>query len=218
MEALVDFLSAPPPEGLGLEYDWAVTGSAARTLELGRGNCVSLSLVLVGLGRALGWPSYFAEARTRRPETQSFEGLTALSDHMVVLIVPRTIKLVVDFTGLLNEVEHLRPIDDLAAYAHFINNRSAQRLMHANRAASDAEWHAAAKGFRLAARIEPTLGRAWNNLGIALSRLGRFDEARAAYRRAVDLDAAFGAAERNLMVMETRLSGPTTIGSGDVDD
>lgn len=215
VEELVEFLQAAPPEGLGLRYDWAATGSAAQTLELGRGNCVSLASVFVGIGRGLGWPIYYAEARTRRPEEQNFEEITALSDHMVVVIVPETFSLIVDFTGLLDKVEDLRLIDDVNAYAHVVNNRAAHSLMHIDRSANASEWRAAANGFRLATRIEPDLGRAWNNLGIALSRLERFDEARAAYERALALDTAFGSAERNLTVMETRLLGEATIRAAD---
>lgn len=215
VEALVRFLSLPQPEGLGLVYDWSATGNANVTLERGRGNCVSLASVLVGLGRGLGWPVYYAEARTRDPEEQSFEQVRALSDHMVVIIAPRSFKSVIDFTGRLDEVEDLRPIDDLTAYAHIVNNQAAQSLLRVDRAATDESWSVAVNGFRLATQIQPTLGRSWNNLGIALTRLGRYDEARHAYQRAVELDTAFGSAERNLAVMETRAVGATTIGNGE---
>jgi Flp pilus assembly protein TadD len=83
--------------------------------------------------------------------------------------------------------------------------------MQADRISDDATWQRAASGFDLVTRIDPTLGRAWNNLGIALTRLERFDEARDAYRRAVELDTAFGSAERNLTIMETRALGDAAI-------
>lgn len=211
VQAMVDFLSEPRPEGLGLVYDWAATGGARATLEIGRGNCVSLAAVLVALGRGVGWPIYFAEARTRRPETKEFEAVTALSDHMVVIVAARSFQAVVDFTGLLEQVEDIRPIDDLKAYAHIVNNVSAQRVMLAGSGATPPDWERAVAGFELATRIEPSLGRAWNNLGLALTRLGRFAEARTAYRRAVELDTAFGSAERNLVTLETRASGAPSI-------
>ena len=212
VQALVDFLSEPVPVGLGLVYDWSATGGAALTLERGRGNCVSLAAVLVALGRGMDWPIYFAQARTRRPQTQEFEDVTALSDHMVVLIVPKTFKMAVDFTGLLDEVGHIRPINDLEAYAHMLNNISAQSLMSADQAPTDSQWKASVSGFKLVTRIDPKLGRAWNNLGIALTRLAQFDEAREAYQRAVELNTAFGSAERNLTMMETRLLGTKMLG------
>lgn len=211
VQVLVDFLTAPEPEGLGLVYDWRASGSAAVTLERGSGNCVALASVLVGLGRGLDWPIFYAEARTRRPETQEFEEVVALSDHMAVLVVAKTVRLFIDFTGMVEDVYEVRPIDDLKAYAHILNNLTAQSVMHNDASTDTRDWRNAVAGFKLATRIEPELGRAWNNLGIALTKLGRFDEARNAYRRAVELDTVFGSAERNLSMMETRALGATAI-------
>ncbi|MBK7950598.1 MAG: tetratricopeptide repeat protein [Deltaproteobacteria bacterium] len=216
VEALVQFLTEPEPKGLGIVYDWSVTANAARTLELRRGNCFALASVLVGLGRGVGWPIYYAEARPRTPETQQFEDVRALSDHMIVLIVAKTVQMYVDFTGLIkNDQYDIRAIDDLTAYAHLINNLAGQRVMNPDRASSDEDWQAALEGFELATRIQPDLGRAWNNLGIVYRRLGRIDDAREAYHRALELDAGFGSAERNLSLMETRSQGgPSLIRSG----
>lgn len=211
IQLLVDFLGAPPPEGLGLDYDWAATGSAKTTLELRRGNCVALANVIVGIGRELGWPIYYVEIRSRFPETEEFESLRAVSDHMGVLIAARTHQQIVDFTGLIEHAYAIRPIDDLTAYAHVLNNLSAQRVLSTGRAPDPTAWTQALEGFELASRVAPELGRTWNNMGIALSRLGRFDEARRAYQRAVELDTAFGSAERNLVVMETRALGEPQI-------
>jgi len=211
VQALVDFLAEPAPQGLGLTYDWRATGNAAATLAHGSGNCVALASVLIALGRGMDWPIYYAEARRKRPETREFQDLTALSDHMAVVLAARSFQMIIDFTGLLDEVEDLRPIDDLTAYAHIINNMSAQRVMTSDVAPTRAQWEIAEKGFRLATRIQPGLGRSWNNLGIALTRLERFEEARFAYERAVSLDTAFGSASRNLVVMETRAAGETSI-------
>jgi hypothetical protein len=211
VEALVAVLTDPPPDGLGLRYDWAVSATAARTLELGRGNCVALASVLVGLGRGIGWPIYYAEARPRRPEIHEFEDLTAVSDHMVVIVVAKTVQMVIDFTGLIGEGYDIRPIDDLTAYAHLINNIAGHRLIDESRHATEADWELALQGFELATRIQPELGRAWNNLGIAYARLHRFDEARYAYGRALELDTAFGSPQRNLSLMETRAAGEPTV-------
>jgi len=211
VRALVDFLSDPKPEGLGLQYDWAVSSTAERTLELGRGDCVALATVMIGLGRGLDWPIYFAEARTQQPEMREFSEVTVLSDHMVVVVVAKTVQMVVDFLGLVEKGYEIRPIDDLTAYAHLINNVAGHRVMSANEENAEEAWAVALDGFLLATRIQPQLGRVWNNLGIAYSRLGRFDEARAAYHRAVELDTAFGSPERNLTIMETRAAGAPTL-------
>jgi hypothetical protein len=218
VRALVDFLSDPKPEGLGLQYDWATSSTAERTLELGRGDCVALATVMVGLGRSLDWPIFFAEARTRRPETHEFSELTVLSDHMVVIVVAKTVQMVIDFLGLVEEGYEIKPIDDLTAYAHLINNVAGHRVISGKSESAEERWAAALNGFRLATRIQPNLGRGWNNLGIAYTRLGRFDEARAAYHRAVELDTAFGSPLRNLTIMETRAAGAPTLTESKLPD
>lgn len=208
VEALVDFLSAPEPHGLGLSYDWSITSGANRTLETRRGNCFSLASVLVGLGRGLGWPIFYAEARPRHPESMEFEGITALSDHMVVLILAKSVRMIIDFSGEVEpDVYDIRPIDDVTAYAHLLNNIAGQSVLISEGQDREPSWENALEGFTLATRIQPELGRAWNNMGIAYARLGRHDEARAAYARALALDTAFGPAKRNLSLMETRRQG-----------
>jgi tetratricopeptide (TPR) repeat protein len=218
VRALVDFLSDPKPKGLGLKYDWATSSTAERTLKLGRGDCVALASVMIGLGRGLDWPIYFAEARGRQPVTREFAEVTVLSDHMVVIVVANTVQRVIDFLGLVEEGYEIRPIDDLTAYAHLVNNVAGHRVLSGMNESAEEAWAAALDGFLLATRIQPNLGRAWNNLGIAYSRLGRFDEARAAYQRAVELDTAFGSPERNLTIMETRAAGATTLTESKLPD
>jgi hypothetical protein len=211
VRALVSFLSTPKPNGLGLQYDWATSSVAERTLELGQGDCVALAMVMVGLGRGLDWPIYFAEARTERPETHEFEEITVLSDHMVVIVAAKTVRMVIDFLGRVEEGYEIRPIDDLTAYAHLINNVAGYRVINGKSEDAQDNWTAALDGFKLATRIQPNLGRAWNNLGIAYTRFERFDEARDAYHRAVDLETAFGSPEHNLTIMETRAAGEPTM-------
>ena len=211
VRALVSFLSDPKPTGLGLTYDWATSANAKATIKAGRGDCVALATVLVGLGRSLGWPIYFAEARTRKPVTHDFEEVTVLSDHMVVIVLAKSVRMSVDFLGLVEEGYDIRPIDDLTAYAHLINNVAGHRVLHRKGSDPNAGWSVAQKGFELATQIEPRLGRAWNNLGIAYTHLGQLEKARLAYERAVELDTAFGSAEHNLMIMETRSKGAPTL-------
>lgn len=207
VEALVETLMEQEPAGIGLIYDWRASATAAQTLELGRGNCLSLASVLVGAGRGLGWPIYYAEARTTVPQTEEMGDIRVVIDHIVVVIAGQTVRRVVDFTGLVDEGYQLKVIDDLTAYAHLINNISAERILAAGPEVAEADWRAAAEGFRLAIRIQPELARAWNNLGLALSRLGEVDAAREAYARAVELDDTFGAAGGNLAILETRAAG-----------
>ena len=49
-------------------------------------------------------------------------------------------------------------------------------------------WKEAAFRWQKAVEIDPTYGEAWNNLGIGYEQLGRFNEARAAYEKAMALE------------------------------
>ena len=49
-------------------------------------------------------------------------------------------------------------------------------------------WKDAAMRFEAATATDPSYAAAWNNLGIAYEQLGRFDDARRAYEKAIELD------------------------------
>ncbi len=49
-------------------------------------------------------------------------------------------------------------------------------------------WKEATQRWELATKMDPTYAAAWNNLGIGYEQLGRFDEARTAYEKALELD------------------------------
>ena len=49
-------------------------------------------------------------------------------------------------------------------------------------------WKEAAYRWERATEIDPTYGAAWNNLGIGYEQLGRFDDARRAYEKAIDVE------------------------------
>jgi hypothetical protein len=184
IEALVRMLHLPPPEGLGLRYAATTTQTAKETIRGGKGNCVALASVLVGLGRGIGWPVYYAEALVRDEEIRREDDLAIRADHMVVVITAKTVKAVVDFTGPI-EGYTPRIIDDMRAYAHLVNNRASEAILENLDAGTEPAWGSALDGFSLATRITPGLARAWNNQGVALARLGRLEDARGAYARAL---------------------------------
>jgi len=49
-------------------------------------------------------------------------------------------------------------------------------------------WRDATQRFENATALDPTYASAWNNLGISYEQLGRFEEAKKAYERALELD------------------------------
>src|SRR3979490_639225 len=55
--------------------------------------------------------------------------------------------------------------------------------------ADPAQWGDAIDAYRRVVAIDPTYAAAWNNLGLLLHRMGRYDEAESSYRSALDHDA-----------------------------
>ena len=51
-------------------------------------------------------------------------------------------------------------------------------------------WREAAFRWQQAVELVPTYAEAWNNLGIGYEQLGRFDDARKAYEKALEIDPA----------------------------
>jgi tetratricopeptide (TPR) repeat protein len=71
---------------------------------------------------------------------------------------------------------------------------------------------AAVRALRSAASIAPHRVTAWVNLGVALERSGRFDEAKRCARRALKLDPSRPTPWVNLARLELRVSGPAAAG------
>jgi tetratricopeptide (TPR) repeat protein len=200
--ALVDSLS--DPEVFGLRYDWGATGSARQTLERGAGNCLSLASVLIGLARGLGWTALYVEAVPADLEQYVETDVTVWADHMVVLLMTPDARAYVDFSGQPDRRYRLKAIDDLAATAHFYNNRAYGRIHRAADDASPVPWDRAMRDFEIATRIRPEFARAWNNLGVALTRLGRLERARHAYDTAIAIDGDLASPRQNLTLLQGR--------------
>ena len=97
------------------------------------------------------------------------------------------------------------------AYAHLVNNRASEIILDDLDAGNEPAWEHALDGFTLATRITPNLARAWNNRGVALARLGRLDDARGAYATALAMNHDLDSPQQNLIVLETRSRGETSI-------
>lgn len=73
-----------------------------------------------------------------------------------------------------------------------------------------AQWEDAIGAYRRVVAIDPSYAAAWNNLGLLLHRLGRYDEARNAYAAALRESAACAEAAYNL--------GSLSEDTGDVEE
>jgi tetratricopeptide (TPR) repeat protein len=198
------------PELFGLEYAPVVTATAEETLKAGRGNCLSLAAVYVGLARAAGLEAHFLDASRRvAEEINKSEDLKVKTGHVTAQVKHPDGEVILYVGGDVEQDVHqwlrrhtLKAMDDITATAHFYNNRAYERIHDALQRDEPVDWARAARDFGLATRVKPDFEPAWNNLGVAQSRLGRRTEAMRCYRKALELDPDSGSARANLELLE----------------
>lgn len=196
--------SLSDPRGFGLRYAWALTAAADETLARGEGNCFSLSSVLIGLARGVGLKAYYLEVKVAEPQWYHTGGVAIQADHIGVAISTSQGRQYVDFSGQLDRSNRVQVIDDVKALAHYYNNRGYELLYLADRRGTNPPWKQVLASFDLATRIEPGLAQAWNNLGVADSRLGDVEGAKGAYQTALELAEDMQSPHLNLALLYMR--------------
>jgi len=190
------------PDGLGLRYDRSSLGTAAESLERGTGNCLSLAAVLVGVARGLGWRAEFTEMSLREDELVYESDLAISEEHMGAKIRLGAATLYIDYSGRMSIRSRVRSVSDLRATAQFYSNHAYELLHDSHVAGLPIPWPEVMRRFEIATRIEPDLPQAWNNLGVARSRMGDVEGAERAYERAIAASAGhMDSAERNLRLL-----------------
>jgi len=188
-------------DGLALEYDRGSLGVASETLERGRGNCLSLAAVLVGVARGLGWQARFTEMSLRDDEIIYEADIGILEEHMGARLTTGPGTLYIDYSGRMSVRSRVRAVSDMRATAQYYNNH-AYDLVHSSHVAGESvPWGEVARRFEVATRVEPELSQAWNNLGVARSRLDDVEGAEAAYEHAIAAGDRTSSAERNLRLL-----------------
>jgi len=187
--------------GLGLRYDRGSLGTAAQSLERGTGNCLSLAAVLVGIARGLGWKAVFTEMSLREDELLYEADIAISEEHMGAKIKTGAATLYIDYSGRMSFRSRVRTVSDLRATAQYYSNYAYELLHDSHVAGEPTPWLEIARRFEIATRIEPDLAQAWNNLGVARSRLGDVEGAEVAYERAIALSSNLHSAARNLRLL-----------------
>jgi len=186
------------PRGLGLRYVPSVTTDAEETLRQSRGNCLALASVFIGLARAVGLEAYFIDASVHVHETRyENDGTTVNEGHLTAMVRTGTENIGLDFSRA-GTMRWYRVMDDVEALAHFYNNRGFEQMDRAESAGEPVDWVAVERDFKRAVQVLPSFARAWNNLGLATSRLGHRDEAVRHYRTAIARDPQLAAPHNNL--------------------
>jgi len=186
--------------GFSISYDRLSNKTAREVFREGKGNCLSYSNLFVGMARAVGLNASFADVAFSERVTKEAE-IVVNSSHVTATVKPATGRAVlIDFTRT-PERDYIgfEMIDDLEAIASFYNNQGF--LYGYLTETEDLDFDASEKElemYRLALEILPTFGRARNNLGVALRRRGKVDEAIEQYQLAIEHDPRHAEALSNL--------------------
>jgi predicted Zn-dependent protease len=177
---------------LQLEYDAAMTRTAAETFAARSGNCLSLAIMTAALARELKMPVIFQQVQM--DEVWSRAGNLYFASNHVNLALGRPLagqnpysfttmdvanSLTVDFIPIPPKArENARPLTEQTVLAMYLNNRAAELLAAGQ--VDDAYWAA-----RQAASADPLFTNAYNTLAVIYQHHGNLQPAEQALRYAL---------------------------------
>ncbi len=169
---------------LALDYDAAVTRTAAQAFDARAGNCLSLVIMTAAFAKAMGLPLQYQSVAVDEAWSRS-NGLVFASGHVNLLLDTLPLRsswerqfdhpLIVDFVPAADlRGLRMRPLAEETIVAMFMNNRAAEALA-ANRL-DDAYWYA-----RDALRHDARFWAGYNTLGVVYLRHGQPARAQALF-------------------------------------
>ena len=200
-QKLVALLRGMEERGLfSLDYD-ETTRTARATFHGREGNCLSFTMLFVGLARAAGLTATYQSVIV--PPTWANDGQVVIANHVnSVVRTGFSEDTVVDFNIREYEAQQKRRrVDDDYALALFYTNLGAEALLRNDYPVSFAY-------LRAAAGVYPEMAGLWVNLGVLYGRQGLFERAEAAYLYALGADAVQQSALANLAVVYRELDEP----------
>jgi Tfp pilus assembly protein PilF len=197
---LADLFEAQEKGGLGIVYDNAHTRTITEVWTDRKANCLSLTLLFVGVCKSLGIKVMCAEALNTNRWSRVGD-VVHLEHHMVALIPhPPEGDLVADFLPRLHKrwgSYVVTPLSEPRIRALFHSNRAVELL-----GTGDLEAAMAQARLSLAQDTRSSIG--WNVQGVVLQTMGEHGKAEQAFREALALDAKDGAAIGNLELLLAR--------------
>jgi Flp pilus assembly protein TadD len=184
---------------LSLHYTDDFTRTASGTFHDRVGNCLSFTMLFVGLARAAGLDVRYQVVDVPPTWTDDL-GLIAVGNHVNALVLaPPDHGFIVDFNdAFFREKYPTRIVSDDYAAALYYNNLGAEALGRRDNESSFAL-------LREAARIDRDMAATWVNLGVLYLRLRHLDYAEAALLRALETDPREQSAFTNLESVYTAL-------------
>jgi tetratricopeptide (TPR) repeat protein len=176
---------------LSLHYADDFTRTARATFHDRVGNCLSFTMLFVGLARAAGLDARYQLVDV--PPTWSDDiGLVSVGKHINAIVATPPRAIVVDFNDeYFHEQYSTRIINDDYAAAFYYSNLGAEAL---GRRDNELSFALLTK----AVRTYPDMAAAWVNLGVLYLRLQHLDYAEAALLRALKTDPREQSAFTNL--------------------
>ena len=167
--------------GLQLEYDAAMTRTAAQTFDARSGNCLSLVLMTAALAKEIGLEVRYQVVLGEESWSRS-GGMYFVAGHVNLALERRPLSNAVGYDSDAILLIDFLPGEDLAGkrtlqiseatiLAMYLNNRAAETM--ASGELDQAYWYA-----RAAIRQDPTFSGAFNTLGIIQLRHGDTEPAR----------------------------------------
>ena len=178
-----------------------VTRTASDAFHDRQGNCLSFTMLFVGLAREAGLVANYQSVQVQ--PTWANDGQVVIASHVNAVV--RTgfgEETVVDFNIRAATGDQVsRRISDTYALGLFYTNLGAEALLRG-------EYTASLSYLREAARVSPKIAGLWVNLGVLYSRRRHYEHAEAAYLRALEIDEDERSALANLVVVYDALGEP----------
>ncbi len=185
---------------LRLEYDTAVTRTAAQAFDARAGNCLSLVIMTMAFAKALN-----LEVQVQRALVSDTwllqRDLLLYSGHVNITLGARLVDRVHGVLSQTLTIDFLPPEDVAGLRTQTVGEATVLAMFMANRAAElltddrvdDAYWHA-----RESLRLDPSFSAALNTLGVVYLRRGRAVEAEQALRHVLEHEPRHARALSNL--------------------
>jgi Flp pilus assembly protein TadD len=178
-----------------------VTRTASSTFHDRQGNCLSFTILFVALARAADLRARFQTVAV--PPSWAHDGAVVIASHInTVVRTGGREETIVDFNVRPYQSAHrTRSVDDGYALALFYTNLGAEAMLRG-------DYAAALVYLREAAGVHADLPGLWVNLGVLYARHRRFEQAEAAYLRALEVERDEPSALANLALVYDALGEP----------
>lgn len=188
--------------GMSISYDWLSNKTAQQVFYEGRGNCLAYTNLFIGMAREVGIDAVYVDVTTIERVSKEAEVIVN-NGHITAGVRSGPDIVMIDFTRTPErQYVGAKVIDDFEAIANYYNNQGFLYGYYAETAGDEGANFdpdaAELEMYQMALEVRPNFTRALNNLGVALKRRGKVDEAIEKYKMAIQADPKFSEAYSNL--------------------